>query len=983
MPDDAVKLSKSAVRSLFGMDGTKNGDPDKGIDSVRSMQRFTASEISAYSNALYVTPEYRRPNLQGSEIISYLNPVHKAVGDKRISVEKMRQAAPEIEQSRILVSSSILSPNDLQEGEFIFSFENIPAVNNDPTLSEDIAEVFDQFFNEELQLGIKSYDWIGDIQYGGGSKPILILPIATQLDLRYRDGDDIKNDLKDEAEAYPFHSKTPNAGMESFDAYLKRFSPDDDYIYSGEAGKKLTWKTALEGIEPSQELVDLVPSMESFGVRVPTPFKDRNAPAMLDDSEYSLDYVSGLESMIVNLRTRLEEGDLIKLSENPEIIRFNTDYKLKSKAELTEALLKKYDKNKNHFIIREELVDLKTNSAKFKHQGHPTLIELPPESVVPICIPGAPDQHLGYFVLIDQFGQPLTIENSGMMDKSKDCDACGGAGNVNAAYEALFGTGCCAHYGLRGPGNIQSAGNMIFNHMLDKYLKSRMKGIFNRTDLSIGRFNAVATTLFYRLLARKETMIVFVPPELLHYFAFSYDPVTGVGISKLNDIGFLLSMRLHYVIANIIALANDAVQQKIINVSVDEKAANLEGLLDAIGNIFVAKQKLNSSIDPSEIIRNIYSNSVAVVPRNVPGLGEFSIEPTTQNTQSVRPDNELLEQLNNLLVSHLDVPPSALNQLSEPEYAKSLVTYNLFFAKKIARYQRIWCTQIEEFIRDYATFSIPFQKALAKKLAGNMKIRSTPAGKTSKGKPSDKKMVKGKQPALQQEKLPPKVKRMLADNPNVYSETNADKLVQAIIAGVTVKLPTPNIVVDNAQFEQIRNYVSNLNELADNFFPSDMISSDDQEAQNGLNIHKAIWKRKQLGEFIGQKVGTFTMAKVPDEEDINIPEYLDLVQIYQNTNRAVTQQREAIAAAGNAEGGFGEGGGDFGGGDEGGFGGDEFGGGDAMDMGGGESESDEGFDMGDMMSDEGEGEDEAEGGGEEQTGPTLMARYLHSIRPGK
>ena len=915
MPDDAVKLSKSAVRSLFGMDGTKNGDPDKGIDSVRSMQRFTASEISAYSNALYVTPEYRRPNLQGSEIISYLNPVHKAVGDKRISVEKMRQAAPEIEQSRILVSSSILSPNDLQEGEFIFSFENIPAVNNDPTLSEDIAEVFDQFFNEELQLGIKSYDWIGDIQYGGGSKPILILPIATQLDLRYRDGDDIKNDLKDEAEAYPFHSKTPNAGMESFDAYLKRFSPDDDYIYSGEAGKKLTWKAALEGIEPSQELVDLVPSMESFGVRIPTPFKDRNAPAMLDDSEYSLDYVSGLESMIVNLRTRLEEGDLIKLSENPEIIRFNTDYKLKSKAELTEALLKKYDKNKNHFIIREELVDLKTNSAKFKHQGHPTLIELPPESVVPICIPGAPDQHLGYFVLIDQFGQPLTIENSGMMDKSKDCDTCGGAGNVNAAYEALFGTGCCAHYGLRGPGNIQSAGNMIFNHMLDKYLKSRMKGIFNRTDLSIGRFNAVATTLFYRLLARKETMIVFVPPELLHYFAFSYDPVTGVGISKLNDIGFLLSMRLHYVIANIIALANDAVQQKIINVSVDEKAANLEGLLDAIGNIFVAKQKLNSSIDPSEIIRNIYSNSVAVVPRNVPGLGEFSIEPTTQNTQSVRPDNELLEQLNNLLVSHLDVPPSALNQLSEPEYAKSLVTYNLFFAKKIARYQRIWCTQIEEFIRDYATFSIPFQKALAKKLAGNMKIRSTPSGKTSKGKSSDKRTVKGKRPALQQEKLPPKVKRMLADNPNVYSETNADKLVQAIIAGVTVKLPTPNIVVDNAQFEQIRNYVSNLNELADNFFPSDMISSDDQEAQNGLNIHKAIWKRKQLGEFIGQKVGTFTMAKVPAEEDINIPEYLDLVQIYQNTNRAVTQQREAIAAVGNAEGGFGEGGDDFGGGD--------------------------------------------------------------------
>lgn len=967
MPDDAVKLSKSAARSLFGLDGTKNGDPDKSIDSIRSMQRFTASEISAYSNALYVTPEYRNPNLQGSEIISYLNPIHKTVGDKRLSVEKMRQAAPEIEQSRILVSSSILSPNDLQEGEFIFSFENIPAINNDANLSEEVAEVFNQFFNEELQLGIKSYDWIGEIQYGGGSKPVLILPIATQLDLRYRDGNDIKKDLKEDAEIYPFHggntntSKNTNAGMESFDNYLKKFSSDDDFLYSGEAGKRLTWKAALEGTTASDELAELVPSMESFGVRVPTPFKDKNAPVMIDDSEYNLGYVRGLESMIVNLRTRLEEGDLIKLTENPEIIRFNTDYKLKSKSQLTDALLKKYDQNKEHVIIREELVDLKTNPEKFKHQGHPTLIELPPESVIPICIPGAPDQHLGYFVMIDQYGQPLTIENSGMMDKSKDCDGCNGAGNINSAYEALFGTGCCAQYGLRSPGSVQAAGNMIFNHMLDKYLKSRMKGIFNRADLSIGRFSAVATTLFYRLLARKETMIVFVPPELLHYFAFSYDQHSGVGISKLNDISFLLSMRLHYVIANIIALANDAVQQRVINVSVDEKAANLEGLLDAVRNIFAAKQKLNNTIDPSEIVRNVYSNSVALVPKNVPGLGEFSVEPTTQSTQSIRADNDLLEQLNNLLVSHLDVPPSALNQLAEPEYAKSLVTYNLFFAKKIARYQRIWCHQIEEFIRDYATFSIPFQKALAKRLAGNLKARSTPAGKISKGTPVQ--TAKNKQAGLHQEKLPSKVEKMLADNPNIYSESNADKLVQAIIAGVTVKLPTPNIVVDNAQFEQIRNYVSNLNELADNFFPSDMINSDDQEAQNGMNIHKAIWKRKQLGEFISQKVGSFTMAKVPDEEEINIPEYLDLIQIYQNTAKAVLQQHEAITTVGDVEGGDNG----FGGGDSG-FGGGFSGGGD--DMGGG----------GDFTMKMSEPETNETVTAQE---PTNMSRYVNAIMQSK
>ena len=62
----------------------------------------------------------------------------------------------------------------------------------------------------------------------------------------------------------------------------------------------------------------------------------------------------------------------------------------------------------------------------------------------------------------------------------------------------------------------------------------------------------------------------------------------------------------------------------------------------------------------------------------------------------------------------MDVPPASLNQLSEPEYAKSLVVNNLFFAKKIARYQRIWCSQISAFIRYYVSYDPIFKNALIK-----------------------------------------------------------------------------------------------------------------------------------------------------------------------------------------------------------------------------------------------------------------------------
>lgn len=917
MSDEAVKITRETARSLFGLDATKNGDPDKAIDSTRSMQRFTPGEVAAYSRALWVPPSSQHPNIQGAGILSYLKPIHQQVGNKRVQLEKMRSLAPEIEQSRVLVSSSIMSPNDLQDGEFIFSFEDISSLKNDAELAEGLVEVFNQFFNKELQLGIKSYDWIGEIQYGSGSKPVLILPVATMLDLRNRSAADVRKDMKDSL-TYPFTDSSVAAGVESFSEYCKHLPQDDDYLYSGLRGKRITWKSVLEGSTAEQDVLDMVPSMEDFGVRVPTPYKSKDAPHLFDDVDYDTGYIRGLESMVVNLKTRLEEGDGIKVSENAEVLRFSPQYRLKSKKELMEKLEEKYKqrKKKVDYILREEMVDLKAKSDKYANQGHPTVIELPPESVVPIFIPGTPEQHLGYFVLIDQNGQPLTIENSGMLNTDSNCQK---GGMNNASYEAIFGQG---NLGQRffGDGNtLNAAGSMIFNHMLDKYLRSRIQGVFGRNDLSIARFNAVATTLFFRLLERKETTLVFVPTDLLHYFAFAYDKYNGTGISKLDDIEFLLSMRTTYLIANIIAMANDAVQQKIVNVGVDDKTANLEALLDMVAQIFIAKQKVNGSLDPSEIIRDIYSNSLCIVPKGVPGLSDFSVEVSNNSSQSTRADDALMEQLTNLLVSHLDVPPSALNQLSEPEYAKSLVTYNLFFAKKVSRYQRIWCNQISAFVKDYATFSVPFRKALAKKLDGNIKRRAGNPKNLRVNKPTKN---ADKVPATNSEGMPQKVVNMLDKSPNKYSSLDIDKLVDEIIDGVEVRLPTPNIVVDTAQFEQIRNYTSNLGELAELFFPQELVPSEDENATAAQAILKAQWKKEQTNRFISQ-VGNFTMVE-PPEEDAPVLKITNYLQMLQNANKGITMQREAIAAAGKDD-SFGGGGGDDFGGDMD-FGGDDFGG---------------------------------------------------------
>ena len=896
---DAVKLSSGAFKSLMGLDASQYADPVKQPDNVSFIKRFTKSEIQSFLRHIYVKPELQRTDLSGAGILNYLKPVHKIVGERRLNVDKMRALAPEIEQSKILVSASIMSPNDLQDGVFTFSFEGIPEIEEDSDLSTAISEVYDEFYNHTLQLGIKSYDWIGEIQYSTGSKCLLILPVATQIHFHDRTPQEAKKDL------FKFGPGFANIGNEqldpksfaSFEEYCHKITPIKDDFFLSE--KPITWKDALEG-SPNSMLLDMQPAMESFGVMVPTALRSTAERSRTQADLYGQAYMSGLESMIVNLRTKLEEGDLVRITENPEVLRFNSEKRLVDKHEVWKKLHQKYHTNQP---VIEEVVELEANPEGIAHVGHPTIIELPSEAVVPIFIPGAPKEHIGYFILLDQHGQPLTIEASGMAKNSQCCEP----GTVNAAYEAVFGAGCCANQFFNSDNSISSAGNMVFQHLIDKYIKARLKGIFGRSDLEIARFNGIATVMFYRLLEKKRTMLCFVSPEMLHYFAFEYDKCNGVGISKLLDIDFLLSLRTTLMIADIIAKMNNSVEHKVLEFNVDDKNANLEGMMDLLAQQFIAKNKINGSLDPSEIASAIEQGSLVMLPKNLPGIQNLDLEVTSKNSQNQTVDNDLMEQLTNLIVSHLDVPPSALNQMAEPEFSRSLVTYNLFFAKKITRYQRIWCELMERFIRVHSSFDIPFKKALMKKL------------KAANKKSAD-------------EKLPDKVKELAKVNPNHYRR-NLNEQLAAIMNNVRVHLPSPQIVVDKTQFEEIRNFTSNLDEMANQLFSQDIIPSDDSTAQTAMTVMRAKWKRDQMLKFI-ERVGTFSMVDVPEMEDVELTEILDYIQVFQNFAAGLQKQRETLTNSGMDQmgGGYGEMGGGFGGEMGGGFGAE---GGMGMEEGGG------------------------------------------------
>lgn len=945
MPE-AVKISAGGMKSLLGLDPTKVSDARDSLDNVSFINRYSPAELKKLLNRIYISPDRLGVNpgtVTAGGIVSFLKPVHEKIGNNKLDAAKLRKLAPEIDQSRTLVASSILSPNDLQDGEFTFDFDDVDTLQDEPELLDAITDLYSHYFNGIMRLGIKSYEWIGEAMYGSGSKCILILPNNTQIDLRHRSQATVSKS------AY-----RPEAAFESFQSFCKK---SDDYLFSG---KDLSWSAYFKSEQSTVKVNDLVPSMEDYGVQIPTSFRNPEDISILrksgspDLSMYGGQYVAGIEAMVINLKAKMAEGDIIRITENTDSFKYINTKKHKVEQNIWDKLAEKYGFKKRP--AREEVAILKDNPEGIEQMGHPTVIELPSEAVIPIFIPGAPDQHLGYFVLLDMYGQPLTIENSGAANTDTGCQP----GSPNAAFEAMFGNNCCNASYFNNNNSYSQMGNLIFSNMLDGYIRTRMKGIFHRDDLELGRYNALSTLLFYRTLQAKESMLVFVPPMLMQYFAFEYEPLTGCGKSKLADIQFILSLRTTLMMANVVAAVNDAVEHKRIEFGVDDKNANIEGIMELIANIFIEKNKLNGSVDPSEIMRDMYSNSLTIVPKNIPGLSDMQVDVQNSGGQSTRVDDQTLEQLNNLIVSQLDVPPSALNQLNEPEYARSLVVGNLFFAKKITRYQRIWCSLIDKFIRTYTLVDPIFRAALRKKIA-----------------------LYGKTPV--KEKLPPKVAKLKMENPNMYSG-ELDDLADLILNRVKSNLPKPNIVVDKTQFEEITNYINNIQQLADTFFNQEMIPSDDQLAQASLPVMKAKWKSEQVAKFISE-VGSFKMCDIPDMDDSDLNELTDFIQVFQNLGAGLIRHRTAISQPSEdngggfgGDGGYGGGGGDFG--DAGGMGGGDMGGGDLN------SELDSAIDTAsaDVGGGGGGGGESSggSGGGDEFAPPSMVAsNYINNLRKKK
>ena len=415
---------------------------------------------------------------------------------------------------------------------------------------------------------------------------------------------------------------------------------------------------------------------------------------------------------------------------SPFFLKGDAKQKDKVKENLKEIEEQLFGKGDNSvFCLSDAIADIKPGD-------HPIILELDPNLTVPVCVPGSYTDHIGYFTLADNEGNLMTSETYDHIFKSAQ-----GLGESN--FRAIYGTDKPSYKNLSGFGVDQkdAAAQAVFGLTIKKLLKEQLNGLSLGEGVTISQYDALSKCLFYNMLKKIKTKIVFIPDPLMAYYAYEYR-TDGSGKSLLEDVEFLLALRTTLIVATVLTSMKNAVDHKTIEVDVDEKNINLEQTLTTYKNIAVSKNIPAFNNNPYSAAKGIIDQSISVIPKNIKGLpGSLSVDKTHSSAGVTEPEPALLERLTEMFVTHIGVPAAALNLLGENEFAKSIATTNLHFSNIIRTRQRQTKVFNDKLVKNYTTYS----EILRSKILEIVKDVNTDVEADDKSKNS-KRNLKNKRP---------------------------------------------------------------------------------------------------------------------------------------------------------------------------------------------------------------------------------------------
>ena len=338
----------------------------------------------------------------------------------------------------------------------------------------------------------------------------------------------------------------------------------------------------------------------------------------------------------------------------------------------------------------------------------PLVMKLPVESVIPIYAVGEPERHVGYFVVLDQYGNPINL-----VEALEDYDlmaACGNTQNpvasgdiktniINKARLGLFG-GLADVTGLEGM-------EQLYNDIVDHMIKSRLRNGHLDELVDVKESADIYRVMLARALQSKGTKLLYMPVELVQYYAFDYRK-NGTGKSLLEDLLVLASMAGMLLYANVKSSIQNMIPVTDITLELDEDDTNPMVSAEKYMSEVLRTNNVGFPLGTTEhtslhnwIIRQGYT--LKVVSPYLPKMDVTRDTRTGIGGDVIDSGNETYTNIMNMILKSLGISPELIEQGLKEDFAATVVLKNKLLAKRIIRLQDKFMLMLSKHVRKYLT----------------------------------------------------------------------------------------------------------------------------------------------------------------------------------------------------------------------------------------------------------------------------------------
>jgi len=482
---------------------------------------------------------------------------------------------------------------------------------------------------------------------------------------------------------------------------------------------------------------------------------------------------------------------------------------------------------KNAMSDVKQFTRVKTRrTASRKSIGRPLLLKLPPESVIPVYSPGDEQDHVGYFVLVDEYGSPVKADPNDDYPN----EIANSLGDQNNSLSSFLLQK--ASRNLRddrvNTTTVRQAVK-IYGELVSQDITERLKNGIYGANLSVSQISAVYEIMLHRTFHNRLTKLVYIPAELVTYMAYQYRE-NGTGESLNDDLQVINALSAVTTLARVLASVKNSIGVTNAHLKLDPDDPDPNKSIEIAMHELVRTRQLNFPFgvnSPSDLVDWIQRAQMQFSFEGHADIPDLTMEVTQSNANHTKPDDELDEDLRKRRIMGLGLSPETVDNGFASEFATTVVANNLLLSKRVIQIQDAFTPKLAHHARCLIMNDMVLREELLDILRENIEaIRRYWS--------SENKLMLRKE----------------------EDEQNDEQMLEEILDGfssrVEINLPKPDTTTLVNQKMALDTYIEFLDAALDNaYFPSEILGNEIAgELGNNADQIKSIYRSYLIRNYM-------------------------------------------------------------------------------------------------------------------------------------